>query len=218
MDLKKEARVNPMVKRTTWILLIILAILVGFALIFQRYQAKKSETIATSTPTAAPVMLYNLSGEEVDQIKIASANGEQIEFDRHPSTKNWMIANYPADQADSFQIESVSAQLFSLQAAEILTQTLPLDAIGLATPAYTITMTSTAGSQLVTYIGSVTPIGSGYYARVGTRNVVIVDKVVLDDVIKLLTTPPLVPTETPAASATGLALPLPSGTPGTPAP
>ena len=130
------------------------------------------------------------------------AAGDKIDLYRDPETSNWAITDVPVDQADSFQIESISAQLFSLQVQETLTQTPPLDSIGLDTPAYTITMTTSDGSQMITDIGSPTAIGNGYYVRVDSGPVVIVDKVVMDDIIKLVNQSTLLPTPTPEVTST----------------
>jgi hypothetical protein len=197
-----------MVRRSTWILLIIFALLVGFAWLFQRYQANKADNVATITPTTAPVKLYSLTITEVNNINITDSAGNSIDLYRDPVSFNWAITDVPVDQGDSFQIESVSSQLLSIQVQETLTQSLPLDSFGLVRPAYTITMTSSDGTQVVTFVGSPTAIGYGYYVRVDSGPVVIVDKVVMDDVLNLLTNPPLLPTATPEVTPTGTGTPI----------
>src|SRR4030065_631286 len=191
-----------MLRRSTWILLLILVALIGFTWLFQRYQKDKADNKATVTPTVPLSDLYALDGTEVNHIKIADSSGNQIEVYRDISTDQWAIADIPVEKADSFQIESISGQLFALQAQETLTDTPPLESIGLVTPTYTITMTTLDGAQLITYVGSPTPIGSGYYCRVGTGQVVIIDKLVMDDIVNLLTNPPLLPTPTPEVTST----------------
>lgn len=196
-----------MVRRSTWILLIVFAVLVGFAYFFQRYQANQIDTAATSTPTSVPVSVYNLGETQVNDIKISDASGNTIDLYRDAFSAKWAIADMPEDKVDSAKIETISTQLFDLTAQETLTQTPPLDSIGLVTPAYTITMTASDGTQSVTNIGAQTPIGSGYYARVNNGQVMILDKVVMDDITKLLTDPPLLPTPTPEVTPTGTASP-----------
>lgn len=207
-----------MVRRSTWILIIILVILVGFAWVFPRYRANKAENTATASPTAALPNLYNLTGTQVNKITISDSSGNRIGFYRDAGSTQWAIEDVPADQVDSFQIESVSAQLFALQAQMSLTETPPLDSVGLVTPAYTITMTTLNGGQLITYVGSKTPIGSGYYVQVNSGKVMIVDKLVMDDILNLLTNPPLLPTPTPEVTPTETTTPTENGTLGTPTP
>jgi len=207
-----------MVRRSTWILLAVFAILVGFAWFFQRYQANKAENAATATPTTSPVNLYDLTNTQVNEINITDNAGDKIDLYRDSGSSNWAITGEPVDQADSVQIESISTQLFSLQVKETLTQTPPLDSIGLAIPAYTITMTTSDGTQIITYVGTQTAIGSGYYVRVGDGPVDIVDKAMMDDILNLLKNPPLLPTATPEATATETISPTDPGGQGTPTP
>jgi hypothetical protein len=207
-----------MLRRSTWILLLIFAALVGFTWLFQRYQADKAANSATATPTIPLSNLYALDNTQVNDIKIADSSGNQIEVYKDPLSDQWAITGVPVEEADSFKIESISGQLFALQAQETLTDTPPLESIGLVIPAYVITITTSQGAQLVTNVGSSTPIGSGYYCRVGTGQVVIVNKLVLDDILGLLTNPPLLPTPTPEVTATESVSPTDSGFQVTPTP
>jgi hypothetical protein len=199
-----------MVRRTTWILLVIFVVLVGFTWIFQRYQENKAKNVATLTPTVAKAKLYDIDSTQVKEINISDSLGKQIAVYIDPITKKWAVKDVPAEQADSFQIESITAQLFSLQVQETITNTPSLDSVGLASPLYTITMTKSDDTQLVTNVGSKTAIGSGYYVRVDSGQVVIVDKDVMDNVLNLLTSPPLIPTPTPEISTTGTISPTES--------
>lgn len=195
-----------MLRRSTWILLGVFVLLAGFAWFFQRYQASKADTGVTATPTVPPEYLYDLSNTDVKEIFITDSSGSKIDLHHDSAATNWSVTGIPEDKVDTSKIESVSSQLFSLQAQETFTQTLPLDSIGLVTPTYTITITTSEGTQINTYIGTETAIGSGYYARVESGQVVIVDKVVVDDILNLLKNPPLLPTPTPEASPTGTAI------------
>lgn len=196
-----------MVRRSTWIVLGLFILLVGFVFILQRYQANKAANLATVTPTAPPTYLYNLGDAQIDDFRIADNSGQNIELVRDPSSNKWTIEGVPAEQANSTEIESVSSQLAKIQVQETFTQTLPLDSIGLATPSYTITLTTSAGSQLVTYVGTQNAIGSGYYIKDDTGKVMIVSKSILDDILNVLKTPPLMPTATPESTPTGVISP-----------
>jgi hypothetical protein len=201
-----------MVRRSTWILLIVFALLVLFAWLFQRFQANKTEV--TATPTIAPTAqkLYNLTDSQVVEITISSNSGNSITFSRSPGSTTWVIKDLPPEQADSFQIESVTTQLLSLQAVDTLTQDPPLDTVGLTNPAYTISIQTADGNQIVTQVGSISAIGTGYYIQVDSGPVVIVDNVTMDDILHLLKEPPVLATATPEVTVTG------AGTPIVPAP
>ncbi len=101
---------------------------------------------------------------------------------------------------------------------DTLTQIPPLDSVGLTTPAYTITITTADATIVVTDIGTLNAIGDGYYVRVDSGQVVLVDKVVMEDVINLLTNPPLLPTATPEVTPTETVAPIGSGSQATPTP
>jgi hypothetical protein len=205
-----------MVRRPTWILLIIFILLIGFTWLFQRYQTNKMNNAATATPKIALENIYDLDGKQVNEVNIADSTGEKIEFNRNSGSGQWSISNIPVDQVDSFQVESNFAQLFSITAEETLTQTPRLDSIGLVSPAYTISMTTNDGESMITYVGSITPIGSGYYIRVDSGPVIIVDKMVLDDILNMFVNPPLIATATPEITTTEAISPTDSGTPKTP--
>jgi hypothetical protein len=200
-----------MVRRTTWVMLLVFGVLVLFAWLFQRYQSSKAENTATATPGATAAILYNFNTTQVVEITISSSSGKMIDFTRDSGSANWVIKDLPAEQADSFQIESLSSQLLSLPAIDTLTQSPPLDSIGLANPSYTITIETADGKQIVTHVGSPSAIGTGYYIRIDSGPVVIVDKVSVDDVLKLINEPPVVATATPEGTVTG------TGTPNAPA-
>jgi hypothetical protein len=192
-----------MVRRSTWIVLGIFVILIGFTVVFQRYQANKAGNSATATPTTPPVYLNNLGESEIKDIKIADNTGSYIDLYRDPASSNWAIEGVPAEQADSAKIQSISDELASLQVQETLTETISLASVGLETPAYTITLTTSNDSQSVTYVGTQTAIGSGYYVRENDGQIMIVDKSSLDNILNLLKEPPLMPTASPQVTPTG---------------
>jgi hypothetical protein len=207
-----------MVRRSTLIVLLIFVVLVGFAILFQRNQANKAANVATATSTVAPVYLFNLGDAQVDDIKISDNTGKNIDLYRDQLTSKWAITNLPADQADSAKIDNISSQLRSMQIQETITQTVPLASIGLDSPAYTLTLTTSAGALFTTYVGIQTAIGSGYYVRDANGKIAIIDKTPLDSILQLLESPPLLPTATPEVTPTGTSAPTLSTSQGTPTP
>ena len=207
-----------MVRRTTWILLLVFVLLVGFAWFFPRYLANKAKNEPTATPVASAASLYNLAIADVNAISISASTGEKVDLYKDPGSSNWAIAEIPVDQANSSQIESTIKQLLSLQVKDTLGVLPPLDTIGLSAPAYTLTMTTTDGTKIVTSIGAPNAIGDGYYVQVGSDPVVIIDNVVMDDVINMIKQPPLKPTATPEVTATETAVPTENGSQVTPTP
>ena len=201
-----------MIRRSTWILLVILALLVGFAFIFQRNQDKKAEITATAIPTDQRAVLFGVEGSQVSGIDITNSSGSLLKLFMDPLTATWAIRDVPLEQADTLQINANVEQLLASQIIETLTQPPPLDSIGLAAPVYTITVTTTDGFAVVAHVGALTPVGSGYYTRVGSGPVVIVEKTGIDNAIEMLSNPPLLPTPTqatPTQTAASGITPLP---------
>jgi hypothetical protein len=58
-------------------------------------------------------------------------------------------------------------------------------------------MTTASGKLIVLDVGTVTPVGKGYYVRVDSGPVVIVDKVMLEVILDTLSNPPLTVTTSP---------------------
>ena len=189
-----------MVRRSTWILLVIFAILAAFAWWFQTYQADRDEYLPTETPTPARARVFSLSTTQVDEIGISSSDGSQVGFYRDPGTTQWAVRGEPVEQADAFQVEAVIGQLLALEIEETLPGNPALDSIGLAEPQYTITVMDSGGNQYILHVGVQTPIGTGYYAQLRSGEVVVVDNLVMDNVVGLLTNPPLLPTAAPAGT------------------
>jgi hypothetical protein len=187
-----------MVRRSTWIVLIVLVLLVASAWFFTRYQANKADTAPTDTPIPTAQKVYNLTNMEVVGLTVSDNSGNKIDLYRDSSTASkWAIKAVPTEQADTVQIETVVSQLLGIQVLNALTESPPLGAVGLANPTHTITITASDGSQTSMYVGTLSPIGSGYFVRLGSGPIVIVDNIILDDVLKLLKNPPLLATTTP---------------------
>ncbi len=191
-----------MVRRSTFILVLVFAILVGFAFLFQRYQANKAANTPTGTPLATSMPVFNLGGAQVTDVQISSQAGKKIELYRDAGKSNWAITGLPAAKADALQIDKTVNPLLSLQVLDSLSQAPALDAVGLATPTYTITLTTADGQQISALIGTLNAVGTGYYLRVGSGPVMIADNVVIDNVLNFLSQPPLVATPTPQVTAT----------------
>jgi hypothetical protein len=207
-----------MIRRSTWFILAIFIFLAGFAWFNKRYQADKVKITSTPIPTKALASIYNLEGIRVNEVTLLNSEGDEITFINNSGSDQWSIINIPADQADSFLIGSNLAQLFSIEAQETLTQTPPLDSMGLLIPAYTISIKSDGGEPVITYVGSITPIGNGYYLRVDSGSIAIVNKMALDNALNMLTSPPLTITSTPASTDQGMNLPVDSEISKTPTP
>jgi hypothetical protein len=113
----------------------------------------------------------------------------------------WTLTEPPAEKTDAEKVDSTMASLASLEVLNTLETGLALDVVGLANPSYTLQIGLADGSQHEIEVGEATPTGTGYYARLDGGAPVVVSKFAIDSAAELLTTPPIIPTETPTVEA-----------------
>ena len=198
-----------MIKRNTWVLLALFAVLVGFAL-YQKYKPASEEPAEeeelTIIETLAPVeFLFPAEEGVVISILIESKEGEVISVER--GDEGWRVTRPVEANADQGPVEAAASQSTALS----ILDRLDIDpaAAGLESPAYTITVGFTSGKVVTAEIGDETPIGSGYYARKDGGGVLVITKDGLDALLNLLWYSPALATNTPPPSET----PTPTSTP-----
>jgi cell division protein FtsL len=186
-----------MVRRSTLIVLIIFILLAAGAILLPRLQKQEEEQ--TATPTTAPTqpLIYSQSMPGMLWIQFADAAGNQVAVERATVDEDWVLVGESDGTSDSARISSVAGQLLAMRASRTFDTDLGVGDVGLNNPAYTITIRTTTGEEIVTKIGNLTAVGNGYYIQVDDEPVVIVAKLVLDEILRILTEPPLLPTPTP---------------------
>ncbi|HVN15017.1 MAG TPA: DUF4340 domain-containing protein [Anaerolineales bacterium] len=196
-----------MIRRSTWIALVILAALIG-VVFYLRYeqQAVKAESKTVPTPTVAYLFNTTTDGQPVS-IKIEDATGTTVEVARD-SSQAWAIDQPTRAEADQSSSEAAATQISSLRPTDEVD--LAPDILGLDKPAYTVTIGFDSGKQHVMKIGSQTPTQSGYYVQVDSNKSVIVASEGIEALLNLFTAPPY--KETPTPSVTPSPIP-PTSTP-----
>ncbi len=195
-----------MIRRNTWILLVVLAALIGFSFYLNNQKTKEQ---AAATPTAGTAMLFTSAEGLPNDIKIESSTGTSVEVARNDKGV-WVLKAPTQADADQASAQAAATQVGALQI--IGDVQLGLDVVGLDKPADTITLTFTGGKTHKLEIGSVNPIQTGYYARLDGSKTQIVDKQGLDALLTMLTNPPYVATATPAVTDTPTATATPATT------
>jgi hypothetical protein len=195
-----------MIRRNTWVLLIILAALVGFAFYLKD---QKARSVAQATPTPGSMLLFNSSEGTPNDIKVADSTGTAVEVARN-SSGTWALKAPTAAAADQGAAEAAATQVGDLR---ILSDVqLGPDVVGLDKPSYVITVVFSGGQTHKLTVGSVTPIQDGYYVQEDGGKIQIAEKQGLDSILGLIKTPPYAATATPAVS------PTPTRQPDTPTP
>ena len=196
-----------MVRRNTWILLFILAGLVGFSFYLGNIKTKQA---SAATPTSSgSVSLFSATDGSPTGIKIVDSLGVSVEVARD-ATGAWVVKAPTQAAADQGSSEAAATQVGAVRV--LSTVQLGLDVVGLDKPAYSLTITFPAAKVHKLVIGSVTPIQDGYYAQLDGGQIMIVDKGAIDALLGMLTSPPYLATLTPVATLT----PSPGATTATP--
>jgi hypothetical protein len=185
-----------MVRRNTWIVLIVLVGLVGFSFYLGQTKAKQA---AAATPTSGPTALFDPSFGSPTEIRIENSSGDVVQIARDQSGK-WVLKAPTAADANQASAEAAATQVGALQVLSSVD--LGPDVIGRDKPSFTVTVTYDGGKTHTLLVGSETPIQNGYYAQLDGGKNQVVDKAGVDALTSLLSKPPYLATLTPAAYAT----------------
>jgi hypothetical protein len=186
-----------MIKRPTWILLIILALVFGAFFLVRNKQAGSSQD--TPTPLGNSYLITSADGT-IESIRVSDGRGQVVQFQKDPNGV-WVVTLPQPGDADQGVASAAETQVEALLIVATLDTPPGLDTVGLAAPTATIDLTFSDGTQHKLEIGGLTSIGSGYYVRMDQSKVYVVSNSGIDALLNLLAAPPYVPTPTPAPTA-----------------
>ncbi|NOZ00097.1 MAG: DUF4340 domain-containing protein [Chloroflexi bacterium] len=187
-----------MMRRPTWILLAILAALIGLAWYLNQSKPGAEPDVAAPTATVSAHYFFAPENGILTSIRIESATGEVVAVERG-ADGTWMVTEPRESEADQGAVEAASAQLSALRVA-LETIDAPLGVVGLQPASYTLTVAFSGGAPHTVLIGDGTPSGSGYYVQKDGGAISIVDKYGLDALLRLLASPPYAAEETAPTS------------------
>jgi hypothetical protein len=191
-----------MIRKQTWIVLIVLAVVIGVYIYLDKNDIKIGKQDATPTPATEISYLFSAQEGNASSIEIASQTGEVVQVKR--GDNGWMIEKPVVAEADQGLVEAAATQVSALR----ILNNVEIDPqlVGLNTPAYKVTVSFTGGKEHSFSVGDQTPTGSGYYVQTEDGKTVIVSLNGIDALLKLLQSPPYLatPTLTPEPSATPL--------------
>lgn len=198
-----------MIRKTTWIVLVVFVVLLAAVLLMQRTQGtvRLIEEEITPSATTAPRVLADLKSEDIVAIEW-TGEGQALTLTQ-AADGSWALGPGAGGPVEASQIDQLRASLVSLRAVSQVGAGNPLDAIGLTVPANIIILRTAAGEQLQLNLGSPTPTGSGYYVQLGANPPVVVDKYEMDSILDLVQ---------PSFWATPTPLPVTPGVTGTATP
>ncbi len=183
-----------MVKRPTWVLIALLALVVGAYLVI------KSQSSKGNAPTPAPTgYIFLITGSDgvLQSLRISDNKGEYFQMQRDMS-KTWVITSPKSGVADQGLAGAAEAQVGALRVVTMLDPNPELSDLGLDIPAHTMELGFVSGSRHKIEIGNKSPISSGYYVRFDGDNIYIIEQSGIDVLLNLLTVPPYPATDTPS--------------------
>jgi len=185
-----------MIRKPTWIILLIFAVLLAAVLLWQRSQDQKAAE-ATPTPAVAAEKqyLFDIEGE-IASLRIERVGDKSIELVRDENGE-WTLVGSPDPAIDSAALDSLAGQLAVLPLVSTLQSIPEMEALGLDPPAYRILVVLRNGSQLVASVGKATPTGSGYYVLTNDRRIYVANEFSLQSLLDLIDNPPYLPTPYP---------------------
>jgi hypothetical protein len=182
-----------MIKRPTWILLLLLVLAVGAYFFIENKPSK----INASTPTAtAGSFLITQAQGVLQSLHIVDNKGDNFQMQRDLS-KAWVVTAPSSGPADQGLAGAAETQVGALSIVNTLNVPPTLSDIGLAVPADTIDLVFVNGTSHKMEIGNLTPTSSGYYVRFDGGKIYVIEKSGIDSLLNLLTNPPFPPTPTP---------------------
>ncbi len=196
-----------MLRKNTRVLLIVLGgVLVLFFYLQRTPLVDPTANPTMAFPTSPPQeYLFDIQPEEVVNITVRdSKQSQEVVMAWDEEDESWMLEApvVPLEDTNFEQITSMLAQILSLQITSTLEDPPDTALIGLKYPQYVITLTLRNGTQQTLNVGDATPVGSGYYVRLGDGDIVVVNKFGLDFVLGMVEDPPVFPTPTLSPTAT----------------
>ncbi len=183
-------------RKFTLLIVVVAVALVALA-ISQRDAAPVDLAKGTATATPGPIFAFGES--ELQEVTVAGPGGQSYTLARVAG--GWEVDGTQASDTVSGTVRNVA----TLSAAQRLTDRKPED-YGFASPTLTVTLKTAAGAETTFQVGDETPVetGSRYLRLVPDDGVIlVVSSFDLQQLIDWLDSPPLAPTATPEAMATG---------------
>jgi hypothetical protein len=192
-------------KRTSWILLILLVIATS-AYFLIKYRADKSAAEPTEIPAISSYLVQETVGI-LNRIRIYDKDYHIVEIQRNQDGF-WDVTLPTPGTADQSLAGQAESQLNALPIVTRIGQVASLGDFGLTFPVYTIKLAYSNAAEHKIEIGDSSPTSSGYYVQLDDDEVYVVSQYSLDAILALVSNPPYPATATPTTT-----LELPSATP-----
>lgn len=185
-----------MLKRSTWVILIIALVLVAVLVFWQRTPGSR-EGQAEATPTTGAQLEFDFTSAEVSEAVIQNAQGDTLILKRG-SDGMWQLIQPEAEMTDSQVFEDALSQFLSPHTVSTISSSTALKDLGLEPAEYKIMLRLVDDREVVINVGKSTPTGSGYYVLNSgpNRSINIIGKFNIDTILDMIQEPPVLPTPT----------------------
>ncbi len=182
----------------TWITVLIFIGLIGAAVYLNR---QKDTAEVEVTPASEPSYLFSTAADgNPTSIEIKPAEGGETVRIARNAENVWALELPVEAEADQGLSEAAATQISALEILD------PIDAdpaiFGLDNPAYVITLEFDGGKKHTIEVGDSTPTSKGYYVRIDSDKMMIVDLSGIDSLLQLAAFPPYLVTPIPEAAVT----------------
>jgi hypothetical protein len=181
-----------MIRRQTWIVLVLLAGVVGLAVYLNN---KKATPDTSATPTGGAGFIFNSTEGLLTTLEIAPAVGTPVKVVRG-SDNQWALKSPEAAEANQGSIEAAASQLTALKIVSLVQGDAGI--FGFDKPAYIINVEFKDGKKHSLEVGDHTPSNIGYYVRLDKDKMMVVELSGIDALINLVSSPPYLNTPTPS--------------------
>ncbi len=200
-----------MIRKHTWILLGVFALLVAFMLYLQKNPLPSSAS-KTPSPTPAALVLNGWSANDIVWMELKVSQGSTIQLIQD-AQGIWTLGPGGKEKVDTGLAEEIKSQVVEMRTTAALPAGYQLDVIGLNAPARVLTLRNKQGKQTEIRFGKADPTDSGYYVQVDNQAPVLVDKTTADGTLDLFNNALPTPTPSPTSKTGETAQPTLSGTP-----
>jgi hypothetical protein len=160
-----------MIRRNTWIVLGIFALLLASTLLMNHYNV--SLVKGTPTATTAPVLLADWPLNSTTELKYETTDQAAIDLKKN-GDNSWYSVSIDNKQVNQGSVSEVISALSSLKPLSEVDLSAGTEGTGLDNPTATLKLTDGNGTVRVITIGSPTKTDSGYYATVTNHSKVVV--------------------------------------------
>lgn len=188
-----------MIRRSTWIVLVVLAVLLG---VTWYLQTQRTQEAAEATPTVEQSTFLDLDVTRIASLRVIGPQGNTFFAERDESANWTLIQPERSSPLESNVVEANVSQLVNMNMGSPLEMPPPMEAVGLVVPEYVIELTLVDGQVHRLEIGNETPSGSGYYTKVDNNEMIVAGKIAMQAIFGLVEDIPLVPTPTPEVTPT----------------